>query len=229
MTAGDFDFSVFCSDSVSFAPLPLAVSREPLAACHGAPFSFADTPRLTRALKDGDESAFRFLHSQWNQRLTRYCFALAECDATLARDIVQNTYLRIFRHVREFPAEEILWNWIICAARSAASDLRRTGGRYRKALARFAEWLHLQKPPPAERADEGHISAALEKAIATLTEEERALLDVRYIAQRSLEEAGRQFGASARAIEGRLARIRAKLRQRIAAELAAQRSGENRR
>ncbi|HEX5176527.1 MAG TPA: sigma-70 family RNA polymerase sigma factor [Chthoniobacteraceae bacterium] len=214
---------------MSFAPLPLAVSPEPLSAPGGAPFSFADTPRLTRALKNGDESAFRFLHAQWNQRLTRYCFALAECDATLARDIVQNTYLRIFRHLRELPAEEILWNWIVCAARSAASDLRRTGGRYQKAIARFTEWLHLQKRDPIEQTDDLVIGAALEKAMATLTEEERALLDARYVAQWSLEQAGIHFGTSARAIEGRLARIRAKLRQRIAAELAAHRSGENRR
>jgi RNA polymerase sigma-70 factor (ECF subfamily) len=221
------DLSVLCSDPVSFAQLPLAVSPEPLAPPDSPPFSFADTPRLTRALRNGDEDAFRFLHSHWNQRLTRYCFALAECDASLAREIVQNTYLRIFHHLRELAAEEILWNWIVCAARSAASDLRRTRGRYKKAIARFAEWLHLQKPAPFAQTDDLQLTMALDKAIATLTEPERALLEARYVAQWSLEETGIHFGASARAIEGRLARIRGKLREQIAIELAAHRSTQN--
>ena len=221
--------SALCHDSVSLAQPPVALASERAADRDSPPFSFADTPRLTRALRKGDENAFRFIYSQWNQRLTRYCFALAECDTTLACEIVQNTYLRIFRHMRELPAEEILWNWIVCAARSAASDLRRTGGRYKKAIARFADWWRLQTSRSLGPTDERFLSAALDAALAALTDEERALIEARYVAQWSLEETGNRFGASARAIEGRLARIRAKLRQRIGEELARHMPEENER
>jgi DNA-directed RNA polymerase specialized sigma24 family protein len=142
VTASDLDISALCKNPVSLAEVPLAMSRNDDTPSNATDhFSFADTPRLTCALRDGNEEAFRYLHTEWNRRLSRYCFVLAQCDATLAREVVQNTYLRIFRYAREFPNEGIFWNWVVCAARSAAADLRRSGGRYRKAVARFAEWL----------------------------------------------------------------------------------------
>jgi RNA polymerase sigma-70 factor (ECF subfamily) len=220
------DISALCNDAVSsFVQLPVATSRDDAAAQReSAPFSFAETPRLTRALRDGNEEAFHFLHSQWNRRLARYCFVLADCDAANAREIVQNTYLRIFRHVRELPDEQVFWNWVVCAARSAAADLRRTGGRYRKAIARFAQWLQLQKArAPALAWDESLLDAALDRALASLTAEEQMLIEARYVSQWSLAQTASYLGASARAIEGRLARIRAKLRRAIAGELAAHR------
>lgn len=224
MTASDI--SALCNDAVSsFAQLPVATSPDDAAAQRDcAPFSFAQTARLTRALRDGNEEAFRFLHSQWNRRLSRYCFVLADCDAASAREIVQNTYLRIFRNVRELPDEQIFWNWVVCAARSAAADLRRTGGRYRKAIARFAEWLQLQRSRvPAVAWDELLLDAALDRALASLTAEERTLIEARYVSRWSLAQTASHLGASARAIEGRLARVRAKLRRAIAGELAAHR------
>lgn len=184
-------------------------------------FSFADTPRLTRALRDGNEEAFRFLHTEWNRRLSRYCFVLAQCDVALAHEVVQNTYLRIFRYAREFPDEGIFWNWVVCVARSAAADLRRSGGRYRKAVTRFAEWLRADKVRILGPPDESFLNVALDNALATLTPEEQRLIEARYTAQSPLSETAAAFGASTRAIEGRLARIRAKLRKEIAAQLAA--------
>ena len=211
---------------MSFAQLPLAASPPATSPPAPAPFSFDDTPRLTRALRAGDEEAFRFLHAEWNQRLARYCFSLAECDAAIAHEIVQNTYLRIFRHVRELPSERIFWNWIICAARSAAIDLRRTGGRYRNALARFAQWFRAERIDEVSASEESMLGVALDHALASLSPDELALIEARYVAERSLAETGNDLGTSARAIEGRLARIRSKLREQIAIELIRQRGGE---
>lgn len=103
-------------------------------------FTFADTPALTRALRGGDEEAFRWLHQQWNARLFHYSFAIAAGDEGLAGEIAQATYLRILRHVGELPGEEALWNWIARAASNAATDLHRKRSRYSGALARFTDW-----------------------------------------------------------------------------------------
>jgi hypothetical protein len=51
--------------------------------------------------------------------------------------------------------EQALWNWITCAARHAAIDLRRQGGRYYRTLLRFAEWRQC----PAEDTDADRGSA----------------------------------------------------------------------
>lgn len=192
---------------------------------HGraADFSFANVPVLTAALRAGDDRAFRWLHTQWNARLARYCYALAAGDDALAGDIAQAAYLRLARHVRELPSEDALWNWLALAARCSASELRRTGGRYRSALARFADWLALRRcddPPDAD----GALDTALDSALARLSDDERALIHARYFQHLSLEKIGAQFSISSRAIEGRLARLRERLRQGIAAKLLSQKS-----
>lgn len=185
----------------------------------GAPFSFSDAQQLSIALRNGDQAAFRFLHREWNRRIVRYCFALAAGDDTFAMEIVQATYLRIFRQLRPVSDEASLWNWIACSARSAAIDLRRVGGRYRQTLARFAGWLGFGAGRPAPAAGQADLLTALDKALATLTDDERSLIEARYFERLPLESIAHDSRASVRAVEGRLARVRQRLRLAIAALL----------
>lgn len=184
---------------------------------------FADTPALTAALRAGDEAAFRWLHEHWHARLMRYSFALARGDAALAAEIAQAIWLRVVRHIRVLPDEDALWSWLACAARSAATDLGRTGGRYRGALARFSEWLRGQPETFADNSAEAEIQllAALDAALAQLTAEERDLIADRYFHRVPLEQTAARLNTTARAIEGRLARTRQHLRDLIATELRA--------
>lgn len=183
------------------------------------PHSFADTPRLTAALRQGEASAFRFLHAEWNQRILRYCFALSAGDDAFATEIAQATYLRIFKKVSCLPDEAALWNWTTCAMRSAAIDLRRVGGRYRRALARFADWLRFGSGAKPDAAHEARLFAALDEALAALDAEERYLIDCRYFHREPLEAIAARCGTTARAIEGRLARVRARLRSMMTSTL----------
>lgn len=180
---------------------------------------FAATPTLTAALRAGDETAFRWLHAHWHARLMRYSFALARGDAALAAEIAQATYLRVVRHIRVLPDDDALWSWLACAARSAATDLSRTGGRYRGALARFSEWLQPENPADTSAETETQLLAALDAALAQLSAEERALIADRYFDRVPLEQTAARLNTTARAIEGRLARTRQHLRDLIATEL----------
>lgn len=180
----------------------------------GEAFTFTAAPALSAALKRGDESAFAWLHSAWSARIHRYCFALAAGDEALAGEIAQAAWLRIVRHIRVVPDEAALWSWVACAARHAASDLRKKGGRYLRALARFAEWFQ-----PARTVPGDDVSAALDAALACLTPEETALITARYFAHDSLDTIAARSSVTARAVEGRLARLRERLRKLIAQQL----------
>jgi RNA polymerase sigma-70 factor, ECF subfamily len=195
-----------------FPQQPVEISAANSAMPEARDFSFADTPRLTAALARGDEDAFRFLHAQWNARLSRYCFALAAGEEAIATELAQAVYLRIFKHIRNLPNEEAVWSWITRAARSAACDSRRVGGRYRRALARFGEWLRCRL---SRDSDEDPVTEALDAALQQLDSENRALIEARYFERVPLEQIGARLGVSTRAIEGRLARLRAHLKQRI--------------
>ena len=180
-------------------------------------FALTDVPRLTAALRRGDEAAFAWLHGVWSGRINRWCFALAAGDESLAREIAQATWLRLMRHLRVLPDEQALWSWIACAARHAATDLRRKGGRYLRVLRRFSE----SPPHSADGADDALLTA-LEAALGKLAPDERTLIEGRYFAGESLEAIGARQALSVRAVEGRLARLRVRLRQLIAQELKSQ-------
>jgi len=203
---------------VDSAPLIL-----PDAARVAAGFAFDDVPRLTAALKQGDDAAFAWLHGEWSGRINRYCFALAAGDDALAGEIAQAAWLRLARHGRVLHDEQALWDWMACAARHAAIDLRRKGGRYLRALHRLADWWHSPAlNVPGDDVDS--LLTTLDAALQQLTDEERALIAARYFAGESLETIGAHQALSARAVEGRLARLRTRLRELIAEELQRQTS-----
>lgn len=216
---------ISCGTSTLPASQPSTVESEKQQATRNSKepgsFCFSETPRLTAALGAGDEEAFRWLYERWNTRLFRYCFVLARGDGVLAGEIAQAAYIRLFRHIRELPDEIALWNWLARAARSAASDLHRTGGRYRGAIARFTEWCLRRGATEGPDMQDGSDSLlrALDRVLAFLDGNELALLEARYFERVPLEEIGNRLGISARGVEGRLARLRRKMRQRITDEL----------
>lgn len=192
-----------------------------LPAIGGLVFSLDDVPRLTAALKRGDEAAFTWLHREWGSRINRYCFALAAGNEAFASEVSQGAWLRIVRHMRVIDNEQVLWCWIACAARHAASDLRRKGGRYQRVLERFKQWW------PPHRGTEGtddvsSLMIAMEAALSQLTAEENILVEGRYFAGESLEVIGKRLAISSRAVEGRLARLRQRLKEEIARQLRLQ-------
>lgn len=183
-------------------------------------FALDDVPGLTSALKDGEEAAFTWLHREWSPRINRYCFALAAGDAAFASEIAQSTWLRIVRHMRVLDDEQALWCWIACAARHAAVDLRRKGGRYQRLLDRFKRWW---SPPAASSTDDtSSLMSAMEAALAHLTAEENLLIEGRYFAGESLETIAARLEISSRAVEGRLARLRQRLREEVSKQLRQQ-------
>jgi RNA polymerase sigma factor (sigma-70 family) len=115
-----------------------------------------------------------------------------------------------------------MWSWLACAARSAARDLHRTGGRYRRAIERFSEWLRFRQFVQSPSSEDSRLLSALDAALADLPASERQLIEARYFERLPLEDIGVRCGTTARGIESRLARVRTRLRQLIAAELRRQ-------
>ena len=190
------------------------------------PFSFEETTTLTRALKRGDDSAFSWLYHQWSNRINRYCFALAAGDEASASEVAQNVWLRLARHIRPLESEAALWNWIAQAARHAAVDLHRGRGSYRRLLGRFFDLEKFSqcsgRNSTQSSLPEDELLEALETALQKLDAADRALIEDRYFHGISLREMGRNRNLSERAVEGRLARLRKRLKKQIAQELRSQ-------
>lgn len=183
-------------------------------------FSFGNVPALCVALRAGDEGAYAWLYQTWSSRINRYCFVLAKGDERLCSEIAQAAWIRLSRSIRELPNETALWNWITCAARHSMIDLQRGRMRYAISLVRFWEWFAspTESKPEVDDADE-LLSHALDKVLTNLGKNERRLIEKRYFAEASLDDIASECSLTVRAVEGRLARLRVRLRRALADEL----------
>lgn len=166
----------------------------------------------------GDEAAFAELHRQYAARLQRYALVMARGNEHDAAETVQNTFLRAIRSLRAVADDDALWCWLAKAARCAAADAARREQRRSAFLAKLTALWTAAPPPPAEDP-ETLWHRALDAALAELPTEDRALLHARYTERAPLAEIAARTGTTDRAIESRLARLRASLRAAIRVQL----------
>jgi RNA polymerase sigma factor (sigma-70 family) len=179
-------------------------------------------PQLTAGVRRGDENAVRALYARYCGRLTRYVLVITRGNETVAAEAVQSAFLKSLRHLRLMTCEDALWAWLARAARTAASDIARGSRRYTALLGRVAALFSREDEPPVEDTEAVWL-AALEKAIAQLDDDSRALIEARYYQRRPLTQVAAEQSSTGRAIEGRLARVREKLRRSILQHLASDR------
>jgi RNA polymerase sigma-70 factor (ECF subfamily) len=172
---------------------------------------------LTRGLADGKEAAFREFHALYFHRLFRYLIVVAHGDEVLARDALQETFVRVARHARRFDDAQAFWDWLAVLGRSAVADGGRRQSRYRRLLSLFRRetpWFRHEPPPPAPRSEE-EAFGALESALTLLDENDRALLHRKYGEGCTAQRIAAECGISEGAVESRLVRIRRELRAHI--------------
>ena len=172
--------------------------------------------RLTAALAAGNEEAFREFHAAYFDRLRRYLLVVTRGDEQAAHDALQETFIRVARHARGFDTEEKFWSWLTVLARSAAADGGRKRRSYWRLLTRYAlGWLPSScSLPEAEDAEE-RLYAGLFEEMKGLPDEDRALLDSKYLHGATVRELAVEMGVSERVIESRLARLRQRLRDQL--------------
>ena len=175
------------------------------------------TAVLTRALREGDEAAWREFYSGYSARLLRYLLVVCGGDEFAAREAMQTTFLRCVRHIRVILTEEELWSWLTVLARGSAVDAVRRERRYLRFLNRWFENRTLSPAPSIDTdlALETALSSELEK----LPSAERALLERKYLDGDAVRVLADSLGTSEKAIESRLTRARQRLKSGILSRL----------
>lgn len=175
---------------------------------------------LASGVRAGNEAAFTELHRQYSARLFRFALVMARGQEIVAAETVQNTFLRAIKHLHKAADDTALWAWLAKAARCAATDAARKASRYSAVISTFTRlWSASESHPPAEDT-EAHWHQALEAAVAELSETDQAMLRARYHERNSLAEIAARHDTTDRAIESRLARLRAGLRAAILQRLS---------
>jgi RNA polymerase sigma factor (sigma-70 family) len=158
----------------------------------------------------GDRAAFDDLIARWHEPLWRYLRRLTGHDEA-ARDLAQDTWMRVFRGVARLREPAKLRPWLFGIARRVAMDRLRV--QYAQAPAAQVDLEEVA----AEESDmnlEEEI-ATLEAGLASLPIIEREALMLFYLRELSLEEIAGLVEVPVGTVKSRLFRARQMLRRAL--------------
>jgi RNA polymerase sigma-70 factor (ECF subfamily) len=172
---------------------------------------------IVRKVCAGESERFDQLLQRYNRRLFRIARAVLHSDQE-AEDVVQETWLRAFRHMRELAEPERFAAWV---SRIALYEAWARSRRSRRLLpgepnARSGRLETRSASVDPERAASEHeIQRIVEAAIDALPEKYRVVLVLRGIEGLSTAEVARSLRLSRVAVSTRFHRARTLLRQEL--------------
>lgn len=184
-----------------------------------------DDEALIRAINDGDIGRFEELVRRYENQL--YNFGRRMCNHPLdAEDMVQNTFLNVFRYLKDFRFEAQFKNWLYRIAASTCLKLKRKSKflpddpiSLEEMLSETSAETPTQIPPwaslPIDRLLNSELHDLLQKAIHELPESLRVVLVLRDIEGFSTQEAAHILELSEANIKVRLHRARLQLRKHL--------------
>lgn len=173
---------------------------------------------LMRRVQAADEAAFAVLMQRW-ERPVKAVIARIVLNASEAEDLAQETFARVWTHRDRFTPGRPVKPWILGIAVNLARN-RLRWWRKRPGVA-LDEWMELADEPAAdapggaaglERAERAR---AVRDAVALLPAKLRESLVLFEYEHMSYADIAQTVGATAKAVENRIARAREQLRQAL--------------
>ena len=169
-----------------------------------------------RALQAGDESALNKLMRKYQEPLFWFIWRYTGDEET-ARDLLQETFVRLYFGIRRFKPHAKFVTWLYSIAMNLCRDYARSKQRRQSYATESLDAGDLHREVPA--ADRGPAAdvesherlAALEKAIQELPHDLRTALLLFAVEGRSQQECAELLGVSAKAVETRVYRARKRL------------------
>lgn len=185
----------------------------------------SDEDLMLRA-RAGDLDAFNLIVLRHQRAVFNVCLRTLN-DAALAEDAAQEAIVRAWQRADTFRGGAVL-PWLLRIARNRAIDIIRERAR-RPASSMDAEpyemeptWsTQVQREAPEARALRNEVADALERALAALPEDQRAVVLLSDVQGMPYEDVAAATGSALGTVKSRLSRARAKLRQALTDDPAA--------
>jgi RNA polymerase sigma-70 factor (ECF subfamily) len=164
---------------------------------------------LTGAIARGDQAALATFYETWFDRCFHLARSLTRRDESFCLDTVQDAMLRVARSMKQIDSAPELERWMARVVHTAALDLlRKESRRVARERRRSADATHLgeQQVSIDERVH------WLRDQLASLGAEDRNMLALRFVQDRTLEETGKAVGMTGDAAHGKLRRVLEQLR-----------------
>jgi RNA polymerase sigma-70 factor (ECF subfamily) len=169
---------------------------------------------LIARAQQGDREAARNLYDAHSRRVHRLVFRLCGGDEEMARDLVQDTFIRVFDKLSTFRGESAFATWV----HRIAVTVTLNGLRKERRLKRGADDLDVANdlPAPSNNVDPD-LRAKLRAAIEALPPGSRASVILHDIEGYTHAEIGAMLGIAEGTSKARLFDARGRLRKALAA------------
>lgn len=126
--------------------------------------------------------------------------------------------MRVWSRIAQFDPARGSWNaWLTAVTRSTALNFQRSAARHGDTQT-LPEDAPSPEASPEEALIQGERRAALHDALARLGQNDRALFYRKYYYLQSTAQIASELGMTARAVEGRLYRLKKQLRRMLGGE-----------
>ena len=184
-----------------------------------------DDLALIQRLQSGDESALDAIMGRYREAI--FGFAYRQIfDVSAAADVTQETFVRVYLHRQRFQPTGSFRSWLYRIASNLCVDYARKARRTptanvaeptdRETGRTNLERIEAPEPSPADAAATAADLAELRAEIALLPAALREPLVLFALEDRSQQECAEILGISVKAVEAKVARARAVLRNRLA-------------
>jgi RNA polymerase sigma-70 factor, ECF subfamily len=182
-----------------------------------SPFTGTEDAHVVQSFLDGDARAFTELVLRYQARLLNFVYRTIG-DRERAEDLVQEVFVRVYRHLHRFDQSKKFSTWIYTIASNLAKNELRN--RSRSPLVLFQtirkEWdadhRPLQFEDTSARPDDlfrkRHLKELVEWAVAQLPEHHRVVFVLRELEGKSYEEIADITGCNLGTVKSRLNRAR---------------------
>ena len=183
-----------------------------------------DEATLIERVKNGDQQAFEDLVSRYENKVYRLAIKLTR-NETLAEEVMQEVFLKIYEKIGTFRGESALSSWIYRIAANACFAKLNLEKRHQHAdldetMPQAEIALQERQDSTQESPDRPLLTnealSVISRAIERLPEDFRVVLTLRDVEGMSNEEVARILELSVPAVKSRLHRARLLLRKRLA-------------
>ena len=138
--------------------------------------------------KSSYEQGFRLLMQKYQEPLYRHIRRLV-IDHDDADDVIQNTFIKVFRNVERFEGKSKLFTWLYRIATNEAITFLNTRNRKETTTLDAPNTAHLTNNLKADVFFDGdEIQTKLVQALALLPDKQRAVFNLRYYDEMPYEE-----------------------------------------
>ncbi len=174
-----------------------------------------DLQELIGRLAKRDERALDELLIHYGP-LMRYIIAPILPDAQDREECLNQCAMQVWDNIGRFDPKKGSWNaWLTALTRNTARNRARAR---REPAQELTEDIPSPAPTPEEALLQKERQERLMALLNTLSEGDRRLFYRKYYYLQSTEQMARELGLTPRAVEGRLYRLRARLRKQLGGE-----------